>query len=352
MRMFVGCLLVLIVGVPCVGSAQDFVVAEGFEDDTVGELPAGWTGGGQVTDQVSWEGTQSFQPAGSLMNLPGCPPDTVHEGVWRLSGRVMVESCPVAGEFPGIYPLQLINRVPYTSQYNGRTTTFGFGSTGYFVYATTEWSPGWHTHSYNTGVQWHPGIWYGIETTLDLSGEIYPLPKFSVRVTDESGAEVLYLPPVTISGYIWRWVLPSTIRSYSTVGATYYVDAINMRRTDLDGDPPVITATADRTELWPPNHKAVTVNVAGTIEDASDIFDAWLQVEDEYGELDATIGMTLADDGSYTVPVDLIAWRNGRDRDGRTYTLTVWAMDVHTNLGASEPVTVLVPHDRGKKGEK
>ena len=120
----------------------------------------------------------------------------------------------------------------------------------------------------------------------------------------------------------------------------------------VDEAPPVITAEVDQTTIWPPNHKTVTVNVSGTIDDDSDISDACVLVEDEYGELDGATDITPAADGSYTVPVDLIAWRDGGDKDGRIYTLTVWAMDIHGNLGSSESVVVLVPHDQRRKGGK
>ena len=46
--------------------------------------------------------------------------------------------------------------------------------------------------------------------------------------------------------------------------------------------------------------------------------------------------------------IQLEAWRKGRDKDGRTYTINVIATDSSGN-GAFASTLVVVPHDQGKK---
>jgi len=150
---------------------------------------------------------------------------------------------------------------------------------------------------------------------------------------------------------LWGWLSPDYGSSGFDLDA---VEALNSADPPIpdDEDPPVVTAEADRTVIWPPNHKTVTVTVSTiTITDESEIVDVYVRVEDEYGELTGDCETTL-NGGIYTALVDLIAWRDGGDKDGRTYTLTVWAEDEHGNLGSSESMTVLVPHDQGKKKGK
>jgi hypothetical protein len=153
--------------------------------------------------------------------------------------------------------------------------------------------------------------------------------------------------PVTIKRFLTQYNLYNTqavsvsteeVLAYSRVEMQYVVDTTA----------PAVTASADRQTLWPPNHKSVTVTISGTVEDDSAIVDVFLHVDDEYDELDGTYTVTLAGDGSFVVPVELVAWRNGKDRDGRTYVITVCATDEWGNFGCSGPVTVLVPHDQRK----
>jgi hypothetical protein len=55
---------------------------------------------------------------------------------------------------------------------------------------------------------------------------------------------------------------------------------------------------------------------------------------------------TLGAGGSYSFTVLVVASRNGGDKNGRTYTITVSARDYAGNP-ASAAATVLVPHDQG-----
>lgn len=70
-------------------------------------------------------------------------------------------------------------------------------------------------------------------------------------------------------------------------------------------------------------------------------------VEDEYGSVEPSGSLTLGQDGRYTATFGLQASRNGNDRDGRQYIITVSAQDYAGNTG-SAATSVIVPHDQGQ----
>jgi parallel beta-helix repeat protein len=116
-----------------------------------------------------------------------------------------------------------------------------------------------------------------------------------------------------------------------------------------DEDPPVVQLdTPSSATLWPPNGKRVSVHISGSVTDAaSGVAQAWLQVNDEYDQLDGTYDVTsaLQADGTFSVALDLIASRRDTDRDGRTYEIILHATDVAGNEAQPVSVTVWVPHD-------
>jgi hypothetical protein len=67
------------------------------------------------------------------------------------------------------------------------------------------------------------------------------------------------------------------------------------------------------------------------------------QVIDEYGQVQPSGSVTLDEGGQYAFTVALPASRNGNDRDGRRYTITVSATDQAGNRGDALTL-VTVPH--------
>jgi len=113
---------------------------------------------------------------------------------------------------------------------------------------------------------------------------------------------------------------------------------------NIDRTPPTVTTvTATPNTLWPPNHKTVDVLIDGSAtDDSSGIASIEITVMDEYG----IYNMTAPGFGS---TIQLEAWREGTDKDGRVYTITVVATDTAGNQ--STAITeVVVPHDMGNKG--
>jgi hypothetical protein len=113
--------------------------------------------------------------------------------------------------------------------------------------------------------------------------------------------------------------------------------------------PPSVTCSATPSTLWPPNGKAITITVTGTVTPGTQPIapeGAAYVVIDEYAQVQPSGRIALGVGGSYSFGVSLIAARNGNDRDGRTYTIVVGSRDTIGNLGSCSTV-VTVPHDQG-----
>jgi hypothetical protein len=111
---------------------------------------------------------------------------------------------------------------------------------------------------------------------------------------------------------------------------------------NIDKTPPVVSIAANPSVIWPPNHKMVDVTISGSATDSmSGIASTAFAVTDKYG----TIAPTLS---GFNTIIKLEAWREGSDKDGRTYTISVTAKDKADNTATSS-ATVICPHDQGKK---
>jgi len=117
-----------------------------------------------------------------------------------------------------------------------------------------------------------------------------------------------------------------------------------------DDTPPVLTATASKTFLWPPNHAMVPVTIAVR---ASDNAGATPRISavvasnepvDGLGDGDTAPDWTVPEiDAQGNVGLQLRAERAG-DGEGRTYTVSITATDTAGN-STTVPVTVSVPHN-------
>ncbi len=115
--------------------------------------------------------------------------------------------------------------------------------------------------------------------------------------------------------------------------------------------PTASLGSPDPAVLRPANGKPVSVSIQGSVTDPDgDVKQAWLVIEDEYGELDGTQDVTalLGPDGTFGASISLIAKRDGKDKDGREYTIHLRAVDAAGNEAASDSVVIVVPRDRGK----
>jgi len=123
-----------------------------------------------------------------------------------------------------------------------------------------------------------------------------------------------------------------------------------------DTTKPVIeSASISPDQLWPPNHKMVDMAFDVQVSD----------VDDDGGERPASwyiesVSSSQPEDGKHAPDwlidpedqrsLELRAERDGKDRDGRTYTVVIRAIDQGGNLSDPHSLQVLVPHDRGRRG--
>ena len=110
--------------------------------------------------------------------------------------------------------------------------------------------------------------------------------------------------------------------------------------------PEILSVWTDQTELWPPDHRMVPVQVYALMFDAADPSPTYSvsavasnQPEDGLGDGDTSPDWAIT--GEHTV--ELRAERSAVMGD-RIYTITITALDASSNASTAT-VTVLVPHD-------
>jgi len=166
----------------------------------------------------------------------------------------------------------------------------------------------------------------------------------ATRYSLDAGSTLTYSMPFTVSGDAIHHL------SFFSIDASGNQELPRQVDIKIDATPPSVTAVAQPSTLWPPNGNTVTVAVSGAVTDATSGVDptsAQFSVIDEYGQVQPSGAVTLTATGSYSVAVPLVASRNGNDKNGRSYTIQVRAMDMAGNL-RSASVVVIVPQDQGQ----
>lgn len=139
----------------------------------------------------------------------------------------------------------------------------------------------------------------------------------------------------------------ATISTEGIHNITYYAvdNAGNIESTKsmtimIDKTSPVLNLSSTPNILWPPDHKIADVFIGGNATDAtSGISSVAFIVVDKYGIVQPSVS-------SFNTTIQLEAWREGTDMDGRYYTITAVATDIAGNKSIASAI-VLVPHDQG-----
>ncbi|MBI4348575.1 MAG: hypothetical protein HY553_17170 [Elusimicrobia bacterium] len=110
--------------------------------------------------------------------------------------------------------------------------------------------------------------------------------------------------------------------------------------------PPTVSVSATPTSIWPPNKKMVAVTLSGTVTNAPGctLSAASYALADEYGANQAG-PLIVGDNGSFSVTVYVQAWRNGTDKDGRSYSFSASATN-QSGAGTSNEAVSTVPHSQ------
>jgi hypothetical protein len=103
-------------------------------------------------------------------------------------------------------------------------------------------------------------------------------------------------------------------------------------------------------EIWPPNHSMDVVHVKGVIilPAGCTLHETGYSIEDEYGIYTHVGEFVLSRAGEFNVSIPVEAWRTGQDKDGRHYTIRLFAED-DAGIGTSDVLEAVVPHDKGKR---
>lgn len=119
----------------------------------------------------------------------------------------------------------------------------------------------------------------------------------------------------------------------------------------VDSTVPTLSPIADKSILWPPNHRMVSITIQANAADNSGtvILDASVmsnEPEDGLGDGDSTPDSTIPiiDQKSGTISISLRAERSGSGI-GRVYKVIITAKDSSSNTSTAA-VVILVPHDK------
>lgn len=184
----------------------------------------------------------------------------------------------------------------------------------------------------------NPPTYYNITTTAAYSGSIQICINYSgISFGNESNLRLFHL-----EGGVWVDCTVSLNTTNKIICANVTSLSLFAIFERIDFIPPEVNITAKPSILWPPNHKMVNVTVNGSASDQlSGIASISFKVTDEYGKVEPTIS-------KFGDVIQLEAWREGNDPDGRIYTISVTATDKAGNQ-ATASTTVICPHDQGGK---
>jgi hypothetical protein len=183
---------------------------------------------------------------------------------------------------------------------------------------------------------------FGITTTGQVSGTYYVSGVGHGFLKDGASYTTIDYPGASFTSI--RGISPDgTKLAGAFVDASGHVHGFLATTKAADTTPPTITATANPSQLWPPNGAMVPVTVSGAMVAGGsgvDLGTASYTVLDEYQAIQPTGPVSLQPNGSYTFTAQLQAYRRGQDQDGRHYTIAVSARDrVHALPGAAGPVS-------------
>lgn len=155
----------------------------------------------------------------------------------------------------------------------------------------------------------------------------------------------------------WSWIDTYNLTSGGIPATISFVSADpggigGIAITGISGvpqTPPSVRCTATPNVLWPPNGKSVLINISGNAMAGTQPIvpkSTHFSVTDSDGQVQPSGTVTIASDGNYSLMVPLVASRDGNNKDGRQYTISVSVSDNIGNLGSCSAV-VTVPHDQG-----
>jgi hypothetical protein len=198
---------------------------------------------------------------------------------------------------------------------------------------------------YNLSLGFDPG-WGSlsdVQGTIDSSAPFRT--SLSITVPHDAAPGTQLIGDITISASNSREAVSTTVPVTVNVPGVGCTTAPSFAGTRIGPD-----------TVWAPNNKPFTVTVSGTVQTASDsvlcaVDSAWYVLEDSYAELDGTGAVTVQNDGTFSIDLVVEASREGDDREGRVYTVTLFAQN-SAGVGSSGAFYVKVNHDQGNEQQE
>jgi hypothetical protein len=183
-----------------------------------------------------------------------------------------------------------------------------------------------------------PIEWLSVSRSTAFLSRWSPSSTTSLTISVPEGAE-----PGIYQGYLFPKAMKS--HQYADPGAGIYIEV--EVPSICSGEPEVIVTSLSPSVLWPPNHSMVEVSASGIVlvPSGCTLYELGYSVVDEYGEYSGIGAVELdASSSTFTTTIPVEASRTGQDKDGRHYTITIFATD-DLGVSESEPLDVVVPHD-------
>jgi hypothetical protein len=185
-----------------------------------------------------------------------------------------------------------------------------------------------------------PPEWISPSPSTSFVSRYWSSASTALNIGVPDGAE-----PGVYSAYIFAKAM--TTHYYADPGRGFYVEVTVP--SSCNGKPEVVIDGFGPDLLWPPNGSMEEVRVTGTVVAPSgcNIYEVGYSVDDEYGVYTGVGTVAVGGGGEFSVPIPVEASRAGQDKDGRRYTITIYAED-EAGITTTEALQVLVPHDQRK----
>lgn len=174
-----------------------------------------------------------------------------------------------------------------------------------------------------------------------------PASTFLFGGSSASALLKIRVPEGTSAGVYSAYLRSRAMASHDTALAGNGIRIDVTVPSQCSGIPVVSVDSVLPTVVWPPDHSMTQVVVSGTVQmpDGCALAEAGYAIDDEYGLLSGIGTIQVTSSGGFSAALPVEAMRHGQDKDGRHYSITVYAKN-EAGVGSSITETVVVPHDR------
>jgi len=265
-------------------------------------------------------------------------------GVWNALNLDGGGSTTMAVEDPVTHLRKLVN-VPADNPPRLEATNFAVYSDAIDPVTTATVAPAPNANGWNQAA-----VSVSLEAT-DLASGLNDTPAGWVDLLQYSLAGAQTGTETVVAGHSASFgVAPEGVTkvSYFATDAAGNEEASRTLDVKIDGAPPVLSGLpSEGCALWPVNHKLQRVAVLRASDTVSGIARGSFQVNATSNEPMDPSDVSVTENETGGLIVELRAERSGGSESGRVYHLTVTAQDLAGNA-VTGTATCIVPHDRGK----